>query len=114
MALTKSFKTQMGLEAKNAYAIVKDVSINRLNKNALISFSVFYNETARNNGEEPVTIFKHRAMNRTFPEEDNKEDQMHFDDYFSIDKLDAQDTNPVKQAYLYLKEQEGYNTWTDC
>jgi hypothetical protein len=87
MALQKIIQHQTG--AYSEYWRVVNVNLDYFNKIANITINGFYNEFCRRDNKSNLDV-RNFIIN------------LDFDIYFSIIKL-SQNTNPVEQAYLYIK-----------
>lgn len=88
MALNQIIQHQTG--AYSSYWRITLTNINYLNQTAVIQMLGYVDENARQAG-------KLNLDDRAFIV-----DEANFNQYFSVTELD-QNTNPVKQAYLYVK-----------
>ena len=103
MALQKSIQSPTGVPS--SYWMVSKVSINNSTKNAVVHLFGYFDKTTRDNGNKQLderTYVLHSTFG--FVESQDVSFSAHdcFEQYFAVEVLD-QDTNPTKQAYLFLK-----------
>jgi hypothetical protein len=92
MALQKIIQHQTG--AYSEYWRIINVDLNYFNNTAKITLYGYYNEYCRRDNKINLDL-------REFIANDE------FDIYFSTENL-SQNTNPVQQAYLYIKTNEEF------
>ena len=109
MALRIEYETHYGITCDYAHCIVRDF---RVNKEA--------NITHDEDGEEVTTwTFEIHYNGKIFASDDAYADGASpiggFNGRFEMDNGAAKTQyNPIKQAYLNLKEQDGFTDGTDC
>ena len=106
MALQLNYNNDnTGQEIVDAYYRVENISINKDLTRASFFVYIYVSDAARAEGKI--------AINSDSPLRKEVSDSL-FDKYFTSTALDAIDTNPISQAYLYLKnEDEDFSTATD-
>lgn len=116
MALIKTWKDLgTGLVLPDAYHRVVSVVVDLERKQAQFSVCVYRDLDARVAGLQPFMFATRVFTVRNIPAEESSDGEAHldFDTYFSLAALEAQ-TNPVRQAYLWLKDQPLYKDALDA
>lgn len=89
MALQKPIQHQSG-SVSTYWKIVK-TDFSYIDRSGLIVLAGYVSEQTRQDNKRNLDIRTFRVYNADF------------DTYFSSSSLDAQDINPVKQSYIYIK-----------
>lgn len=116
MALIKTWRDdKTGLVVTDAYHKVGAVVLDPENRTAQFTVVVFRDALARAEGKQPLEFATRYFEVRNIPASQSLDQLAHpeFDEYFSIAVLDA-GTNPVQQAYLWMKTQPFYKDALDA
>lgn len=106
MALTKSYTTPQNIVLPNAYAVIKHVLLDKMEKNAEVRVAIYKDEDARNSNEFSPIQTKFIRLNGRL--DDN--DAITYDTYFALELLNQTNTDVYKQAYEYIKSVD-FNGW---
>ena len=101
MALRIEYETNYGITCEQAHCVIRDARVNKeVNEEGVATFDIQYggkifaSVSAYEDGAAPVGGFNGR---------------------FELDTAGSKNQyNLVKQAYLHLKEQDGFTDGTDC